>query len=269
MSQIVVINCNVINQTLTEELRNCLSNMGPKKDLPPASCVDDLITALRDDRVLEAIGALFENKLHSLLESVTELKRDNERLKANATKLQSQLDQANARITALDSYSRSDNLIITGLPFSTSAEVASVPHDNSALPATTNQATEKAVLQLCASLHLETPKTAADISVAHRLKKSSNSNLAPIVVRFTNRKARDAVYSARRSLKNRSDRIYINEDLTKPVAELFHEARKLVKIKKLFSSWTSGGSLFVKESSAPEYRPRKITEMNELLQLAA
>jgi len=51
-------------------------------------------------------------------------------VKANATKLQSQLDQVNARITALDSYSRSDNLIITCLPFSTSAEVASVPHDN-------------------------------------------------------------------------------------------------------------------------------------------
>jgi TolA-binding protein len=179
--------------------------MGPKKDSPPASCVDDLITALGDDRVLEAIGALFENKLHSLLESVTELKRDNERLKANATKLQSQLDQANARITALDSYSRSDNLIITGVPFSTSAEVASVPHDNSAPPATSNQATEKAVLQLCASLHTETPITAADISVAHRLKKSSSFNLAPIVVRFTNRKARDAVHFARRSLKNRSD----------------------------------------------------------------
>jgi len=99
--------------------------------------------------------------------------------------------------------------------------------------------------------------------------KSDCSNLAPVVVRFTNRKARDAVYSARRSLKNRSKQICINEDLTKSVAELFHEAINLVKNKKLFSSWTSGGSLFVKESSVPEYRPRKLTKMNELLQLAA
>ena len=243
--------------------------MGPKKDSSATSCVDDLITALRDERVLEAIGVLLENKLHSLFESVTELKRDNDRLKADAAKLQTELDKANARITALDSYSRSDNLIITGLPFTTSSEVASVPQDHSALPATSNQATEKAVLQLCESLHLQTPITAADISITHRLKKSNSSSPAPVVVRFTNRKARDAVYSARRSLKNRTDRIFINEDLAKPVAELFHEARKLVKSKKLFSSWTSGGSLFVKKSGSPEDRQTRITTMNELLQLAA
>lgn len=242
--------------------------MGPKKNSSSSSCVDDLITALRDERVLEAIGVLFENKLHCLVESVSELKRDNERLKTVASKLQSELDKANARITALDCYSRSDNIIITGLPFASSSEVASVPLENSALPATSNQATEKAVLQLCESLRLETPITAADISVTHRLKKSNTSSPAPVVVRFTNRKARDAVYSARRSLKNHVDRIYINEDLTKPVAELYYEARKLVKSKQLFSSWTSGGSLFIKESGAPEHRPRKITSMNELLQLA-
>ena len=90
--------------------------MGPKKDSSATSCVDDLITALRDERVLEAIGVLLENKLHSLFESVTELKRDNDRLKADAAKLQTELDKANARITALDSYSRSDNLIITVIP---------------------------------------------------------------------------------------------------------------------------------------------------------
>jgi hypothetical protein len=241
--------------------------MGPKKDSSSTSCVDDLISALRDERVLEAIGVLFENKLHGLIESVNELKRDNDRNKANVIRLQSELDKANARIAALDSYSRSDNLIITGLPFTTSSEVASVPHDHSTTPTSTNLATEKAVLQLCESLHL--PITSADISITHRLKKSnSGSNPAPVVVRFTNRKARDAVYSARRLLKNRSDRIFINEDLTKPVAELFHEARQLVKSKKLFSSWTSGGSLFIKTSQSTEDRPKKISTLNELLQLA-
>jgi hypothetical protein len=242
--------------------------MGPKKDSALSCCVDDLISALRDDRVLDAIGTLFESKLHGLLESVTELKRDNDLHKANAARLQSELNTAKARIAALDSYSRSDNLIINGLPFITSSEVASVPSDQATVQATSNQATERAVLKLCESLHLENPITAADISITHRLRKTNSSSPAPVVVRFTNRKARDAVYSARRLLKNRSDRIFINEDLTKSSAELFHEARKLVKNKKLFSSWTFGGSIFIKTGGAPEDRPRKVISLDELLHYA-
>lgn len=52
------------------------------------------------------------------------------------------------------------------------AEVASVLHDNSAPLDTSNLAKEKVVLQqLCASLHLETLITSADISAAHQSKE--------------------------------------------------------------------------------------------------
>jgi len=57
--------------------------------------------------------------------------------------------------------------------------------------------------------------------------------------------------------------IYINEDLIKPVADLFREARKLVKEKKLFSAWTYGGSLFVKVSGATGAHSQKITSRDD------
>jgi hypothetical protein len=41
------------------------------------------------------------------------------------------------------------------------------------------------------------------------------------LVRFTNRKAREAVYGARRQLKYNKDKIFVNEDLPKTTAELF------------------------------------------------
>jgi hypothetical protein len=88
--------------------------------------------------------------------------------------------------------------------------------------------------------------------------------VAPVIVRFTNRKARDAIYAARRKLKTHSDRIFINEDLVKSTAELFREARKLVKGKILFSAWTSGGTVFVRTTNAAGERPLKIISLEEL-----
>ena len=81
---------------------------------------------------------------------------------------------------------------------------------------------------------LNVPLTASDISIAHRLAKKSGDPGPP---RFVNRKARDAVYAARRQLRSHTagnDRgIYINEDLTSHTAELFRNARNMVKTKHL------------------------------------
>ena len=40
-----------------------------------------------------------------------------------------------------------------------------------------------------------------DISIAHRLKASANDKCRPIIVRFTNRRARESVLRAKKSLK--------------------------------------------------------------------
>jgi hypothetical protein len=52
----------------------------------------------------------------------------------------------------------------------------------------------------------------------------NNASTAPVIVRSTSRKVTDAVYAARQKLKTRSDRVFIKEDLIKPVADLFREA---------------------------------------------
>ena len=75
-----------------------------------------------------------------------------------------------------------------------------------------------------------------DISICHRLKRpnSANSNKVqhcPLLVKFTNRKARSAVLAARSQLKGSN--IDINEHLTTTAVVVFAAARKLVKSKKL------------------------------------
>ena len=81
-------------------------------------------------------------------------------------------------------------------------------------------------------LHLQIQPN--DISITHRLKKRNVSDAGPPVtmIRFTNRKAREAVYKARRQLRGTPNCIFINEDLTKSTADLFRQARQLVS-----SSW--------------------------------
>ena len=51
---------------------------------------------------------------------------------------------------------------------------------------------------------------------------------------------------------------FINEDLSKPTAELFNHARNLVKAKKIYKTWTSGGSVYVKLSDLPSCKPKLV-----------
>ena len=154
------------------------------------------------------------------------------------SKLQEDLQSAATRIEASEIHNRRDNLLITGLPISSYADAV-----ESDAGSKTSQALEQSVLQLF-NQKLGLPIKSTDISTTHRLKKSCPSDPHPATtfVRFTNRKAREAVYSARRLLRRSATPIFMNEDLNKPTAELFHEARQLVLKKIIHSAWISSNT---------------------------
>lgn len=228
--------------------------------------VEDLIIALRDPRVLDALAGVFEAKLLSV---VDELKKDNERKASQITKLQGDLQSATSRIEALETYTRRDNLLITGLPVETFAEAASThgAEETSPRGAEHNLTVERSVLKLF-NEQLGVAIKPSDISIAHRLRTRSNIPGPPTtIVRFTNRKARETVYAARRNLRNAPTRIYVNEDLSKTTADLFRQARQLVRTKCIHSAWTSSCAVYIKESGDPNCRPRKISTVADLPQM--
>ncbi len=59
--------------------------------------------------------------------------------------------------------------------------------------------------------------------------------------------------------------VYINDDLTLHRAKLFHDARKLVKQKRLHSTWTQQGSIMVKRYEGN--RPITVYDNQELRQV--
>ena len=133
--------------------------MLPKPRDSNASMVEDLIIALRDEHVLGAIGALFETRLQGMLASVNELQKDSEKKSKEIAQLKTDLNQAHAKILALEAHSRADNLIIAGLPCTSYSEAAAVNMSgpNAAVPEN-NRDTERAVLKLCNLLELPLPQ---------------------------------------------------------------------------------------------------------------
>lgn len=230
-----------------------------------SSSVEDLILALSDKRVSDIIAGIFEQKLNPILQSLSEVLEKNKTLEKDVSKLQGELAAANAKINHLENFTRLDNLIITGLPLIDYSDAASTSANRDAVE--TSASTERAVLNFF-NTTLNVPVESKDISIAHRLKSTAAQSLPNIIVRFSNRKARNDVYAARRRLQ-RSERrhdeqaIYINEDLTKETASIFKQAREMVRRKILHRCWTGGGFVYVKKTETTPV-PVKIVKPEDL-----
>jgi len=128
--------------------------VGPPKQ---ANIVEDLIIALRDHRVLEAISAAV---VQPLLESINELKRDNEKKTHGIVKLQNELTSASRHIEALEQYTRRNNLLIAGLPLESFADAAStLTCTDEPMP---SSLTKHAVLQLFSDTNVSIKHLEAD-----------------------------------------------------------------------------------------------------------
>lgn len=248
---------------------------GKSKTSPLA---DDLIDALQDPRVVEALGkvlapviaksvesavAPFIKQLEGLTTDVRALKTENVRLakqcdatsKENA-RLQKIVDGHSRRIDDIEAYSRSDNIIIRGIPERSAAERASdAPSlsDNKPTLRDSHESVEATALDFF-NTTLGVRVTAQDVSIAHRIKAGPKDKIRPIIVRFSNRKTRLAVLRAKKVLKDSSEKVFISEHLTKSASDLFFNARKLLREKKIFGTWTQNGQVFVRFSPDPSVR---------------
>ena len=132
----------------------------------------------------------------------------------------------------------------------------------SSTDSSTHQAVESTVINFCRDA-LNVTLAPQDISVAHRLRAGPKDNVRPIIVRFTNRRKKDEIYRAKKSLKHHAN-IFISEQLTKSASSLFFEARKLLRGKMINSTWTQNGQVFVKFTNDPTVKPTLVKCMSDL-----
>ena len=94
-------------------------------------------------------------------------------------------------------------------------------------------------------------------------KDRNVSDPKPIVIKFNDLAAKKSVYRARIKLKDDSSaKVFINEDLTMPRANLAYQARAAVKAKKIHSTWSMDGDIFIKKKASD--RPQKVLFPSDL-----
>jgi len=165
---------------------------------------DDVLDAILDPRAVEAIAKALApfittafdkcltDRLSSLLTHVDELRAEN-------VKLNKELLQQSQRIDDLEAYSRSENLIIRGLPEASVAERSSATLGSSSIShADTCKSVETNVNSFCRD-SLNVTVAPQDISIAHRIKAGPKEATRPIIVCFTSRRVRNEVYQARKA----------------------------------------------------------------------
>jgi hypothetical protein len=222
------------------------------KDPLVASALAKSLQPLLSLAMEESIG----KRLDALKSQLCEVQTDNTRiskkcetLQAENVELRKMFDAHDGRIEASERYSRRDNIIITGLPEDSFAERATRPASgNLAAPSESHASVESTVLEFIQST-LGVDIAARDIAIAHRLRAGKNDQTRPIIVRFNNFRSRNLVIGARKKLKDDSHtkgKVFISEHLTKLAAELFFDARRMVREKKVFGAWTHNGEIFVK-----------------------
>ena len=120
--------------------------------------------------------------------------------------------------------------------------------------------------------------TVEDIDRSHRLgtppSSGESSDRHPsqqrrrprnIIMKFTNYRIREKIYSSRKELRKSSSGtpLYINESLTKERSSLFWKIRKAIKDKD-HQVWTQDGVIVVKP---PNGRRIKVTRESDLVKL--
>ena len=245
--------------------------------MPPKIKPDDLVEALLDGRVVEAlakavspfmkktIDKCLTERLEVVSKTIKDVQQNNNKLQGQVqvlektnTELRQQTTRLTERLEALESYSKLDNLIIKGLPEKSYAERGSLSAESSDVIVESQASVMSTVLTFCKDT-LHVPVMESDVSTAHRMKAGPKDKIRPIIVRFTSRRVRDAIFRARKALKDQpGSKVYVSEHLTRTASSLFYDARKLHRERKIHSTWTQNGTVFVKTTADPGCKPTAI-----------
>jgi hypothetical protein len=225
---------------------------------------EEFLKVLNDPGVVEALSKIMEAVMvKTLVPRIVALEKSVETLTDDTILLRQRAIAAEDRIADLEASARIDVLTIKGIPTGSFADGAtpSAGGDGTGTSGSSVEA-QHAVQKFCQE-KLGVTVGDHDISAAYRVKAGlKDGGIRPITVRFNNRRVRDAVYGARRVLKNTS--FFISEHLTPEIASMFYEARKLVKDGKLSSAWTQNCRVYVKHSTSRDEKPSLVRYLKDI-----
>lgn len=211
-------------------------------------------------------------KVDQLTRENCELKRLLDQSKKENTSLKQRLElteksssNLSQRTEVLEINNRLDSLIFQGVP-ATYADVAS---SGECIPKPENDSVDQ-IISICHN-KLGINLVNDDIESIKRIRRKTHANgitPPPMIVKFRSTNIRNKIYGLRKNLRSSSPdtpRIYINENLTPDNAKVYAQCRNLVKMKKLFSTWTFGGIVYAKLTPEKTEKPFQITKTSSIL----
>lgn len=236
--------------------------------------VEQLVGAFTHQNVLDALrDALLPILIDAIKEAIDvaigEIKSDVADLKERVEDLEKEKTNLQNRVEQIEIEQRSSSVIIHGLPESYAAmaqttSAGDVTSDGGNLaeniPGTKKQFLDFCVENLHVSLHDE------DLVSCYRLRKPSSSSAPrPVLVKFSSLNAKARIMMEKKRLRNCIPKVYINDYLINEVGLLFSKARGYVREKRIFSTWTLNGRLFIKRMGQNQ-KPIQVSSLEGLNQ---
>ena len=95
--------------------------------------------------------------------------------------------------------------------------------------------------------------------------KDGHPRARAIIVRFQSERLRDEVFRARTKLKShnaeRTDKIFINDDLTPRRAKLSFDARASKRANKITDCWTAYGRVMIKDLASKVFQLKSASDL--------
>ena len=214
------------------------------------SIQDNTNQLLDDNRWLKKQYEELKTAMDFHTKQVNDLKKENIALKKEVLDLKSALQKSNDKCEAdredlgwtmqsideLEQYTRKYNLEIHGIP--------EVEEENLC----------EQVVKLGNLLNVNIQRS--EIDICHRTASNNSGKPRPIIVRFRSYNAKRYLYAARKHLRGMdpgehfggTEKIYINENLTRYRRDLFAKVRKYKRDDHWHSSWSIDGKLFIKKT---------------------
>ena len=179
------------------------------------------------------VSSIVEGVVSSLSEKIRLLSDENAQLKRRVEELEIKVDPA-------EQYSRRNCLRVCGIP------------------ETAGESVDEKIIAMATAL--DSDISINDIDHSHRLGKPTRSNgqtVKPrdIIIKFTSYRARQKLLKNKSKLRSKGfNNVFVNEILTAIRDNIFYETRKLARNELIDSTWTSDGTIIVKEKHLKVHR---------------
>lgn len=128
----------------------------------------------------------------------------------------------------------------------------------------TNTDTESAVISIYEKMGVTI--TSDDIDWSHIIARQNRNNKLQIICKFKTWKAKNKVFSVKKELENKSDKIFITEDLTSYRQSIVSKLIEAKKRKSILRFWTFDGGIYIKlEQNGEKLEITSLDKINRLL----